>query len=217
MAAPFFPHLAFGWAFVAVLSALLIAASYLDTKTMRVPKLLTLSALAAGLLFNAVRGLWVGGQGTSVWVLGNNGAIVGGIDGLSFGIAGLIFGFALFFTMWMLGACGGGDVKLFAAVGAWLGPLLVIYVLLVTIPVIFGFMILRLLVALPGGFGAMRRIAKPRENGGKLNGKRRLLAFSLPVTLATVLVLLWAFRADLHLQPKAPPAHAKAQGGTDAH
>lgn len=216
MPAPFFPHLAFGWAFVAVLSALLIAASYLDTKTMRVPKVLTLTALACGLLFNVVRGLWVGGQGSAVWLFGSNGALVGGIDGLLFGVAGLIFGFALFFTMWMLGACGGGDVKLFAAVGAWIGPLLCIYVLVVTIPVILSFMFLRILLALPQGFGAMRRLAKPRE-GGKVDRKRRLLAFSLPVTLATVLVLLWAFRADLHLTPKAPPAHAKAQGGTDAH
>jgi prepilin peptidase CpaA len=215
MPAPFFPHLAFAWAFVVVLSALLTAASYLDTKTMRVPKILTLSALVAGLLFNLVRGLWVGGQGRAVWLLGENGPVVGSIDGLLFGIAGLILGFAIFFLMWVLGACGGGDVKLFAAVGAWIGPLLAVYVLAVTIPVILGFMFLRILLALPKGLGAMRRMAKPGD--GKTERRKRLLAFSMPVTLATVLVLLWAFRADLHLLPKALPAHAKAQGGTDAH
>jgi len=35
---------------------------------------------------------------------------------------GLLVGFALTFIMFAMGAIGGGDVKLMAAVGAWMGP-----------------------------------------------------------------------------------------------
>jgi hypothetical protein len=47
---------------------------------------------------------------------------------------------------------------------------------------------------------------------GMLGGKkpRRLLTFSLPLTVATLLVLLWSFRADLRLAPR--PASAALQG-----
>lgn len=213
MPGTFFPHLLFAWAFVAVLLVLLAAASYIDTRTMKVPKKLTLSALATGLIFNLIRGLWVGGQGGSVWLFGANGAIAGAIDGVLFAIAGAALGFVLFFAMWLLGACGGGDVKLYAAVGAWIGPLLSIYVLIVTIPVILVILLARSFIALPGGLTAMRKLAKPQ---GKAPAGRRLLAFSLPVTLATLLVLLWVFRVDLKLVPPAPPAHAQVQGGTHA-
>src|SRR5438270_8400 len=60
----------------------------------------------------------------------------GALDGLLFALAGFGLGFALFFVLWVLGACGGGDVKLFAALGAWVGPALAVGVLAGTVVVL---------------------------------------------------------------------------------
>src|SRR5689334_11161770 len=37
-------------------------------------------------------------------------------------IGGMLAGFGLSFVLFALGARGGGDVKLFAGIGAWMGP-----------------------------------------------------------------------------------------------
>src|SRR3954453_23587605 len=116
---PLFPHLAFAWSFLAILLALLAAASYADSGAMKLPKALTLTAFALGVLFNVARGAWIGGQGQAVRALGAAGPWAGLVDGAMFAVAGALAGFALFFVMWIVGACGGGDVKLFAAIGAW--------------------------------------------------------------------------------------------------
>lgn len=47
-------------------------------------------------------------------------------------LAGAAVGLALLFPAFALGALGGGDVKLLAAVGAWTGPVGVLVVLLLT-------------------------------------------------------------------------------------
>src|SRR5882724_3240762 len=99
MPTPFFPHLAFAWSFLAILLGLLAAASYIDSRSMKVPKALTLTALALGLLFNAARGAWVGNQGQAVWSFGAAGPWAGLADGVLFALAGAAAGFTLFFVM----------------------------------------------------------------------------------------------------------------------
>jgi prepilin peptidase CpaA len=71
-----------------------------DVRTQRLPNRLTVSALAAGLLLRTPLGF----------------AMIG--EGLAGAALGLLVGMALF----ILGAIGGGDAKLLAAVGAVLGP-----------------------------------------------------------------------------------------------
>ena len=46
----------------------------------------------------------------------------GGLPGLGLAAAGWLAGAALFFPFFALGGMGAGDVKLLAALGAWLGP-----------------------------------------------------------------------------------------------
>src|SRR5687767_1357088 len=131
---PFFPGPAFAWTFCLVLVGITLFATYTDLRRFTIPKTLTLFALALGLLFNTVRGAWMAGvEGSSGWVLGGQSGLVGALDGLLFALAGFGVGFGLFFVMWFLGTCGGGDVKLFAALGAWVGPTLAIYVLIGTL------------------------------------------------------------------------------------
>jgi prepilin peptidase CpaA len=48
--------------------------------------------------------------------------VVGGAGGLADGLLGCLLGFAVLLPFCVLGGMGGGDVKLLAAFGAWLGP-----------------------------------------------------------------------------------------------
>jgi prepilin peptidase CpaA len=53
-----------------------------------------------------------------------------GLSGVGMSFAGLIVGFGSLVVFYALGGVGAGDVKLLAAIGAWLGPLITMNVLL---------------------------------------------------------------------------------------
>jgi Flp pilus assembly protein protease CpaA len=110
---PFFPSPAFGWAFLSALGAILVAACYFDLRHLTIPNKLTVPALLAGFSANTIRGAWLGLENGSVWA--------GAVDGIWFALLGFLLGFVLFFVFWQMGICGGGDLKLFAAVASWLG------------------------------------------------------------------------------------------------
>jgi prepilin peptidase CpaA len=92
-----------------VAAASVAAACAWDITTSRIPNELTFSAAAAAAVFHA---LAPGGAGAGHALLG------------------LIVGVAVFFPLFALGAMGGGDVKLMAAVGAWVGWKLILFVAL---------------------------------------------------------------------------------------
>ena len=212
MTLPFFPDLVFAWTFLATLFGLLVVASVIDYRYLVVPKGLTLTALPLGLLFNAVRGGWLGIQGSPVWVLEPGGAALGALDGLLFALAGFALGFALFFLLWVTGVCGGGDVKLFAALGAWVGPGLCVGVLLATLVVLIVVVFCQAAVRLfRGDWKSLRRKTSPPKNL-KQAKKRRLVGFSLPLTVAVTVVLLWSFRVELQLAPPREVTTAKVEG-----
>jgi prepilin peptidase CpaA len=54
--------------------------------------------------------------------------LVGGTGGLAASLLGAVFGFAVLLLFYVMGGMGAGDVKLMAAVGAWLGLPLIFYV-----------------------------------------------------------------------------------------
>jgi prepilin peptidase CpaA len=72
-----------------------------DVRSRRIPNLLTFGAAAGGLVFHT---------------------IAGGSGGFVQAAAGWLVGAAMFFVPFALGGLGGGDVKLLAALGAWVGP-----------------------------------------------------------------------------------------------
>ena len=92
------------------LAALLLLAAGIDLRERRIPNWLTASIAIGGLL----RGFMA------------HSGITPGMSLLGFGA-----GFALPLVLFMLNAVGGGDVKLLAAVGAWIGPvnILIVFVL----------------------------------------------------------------------------------------
>jgi prepilin peptidase CpaA len=77
-----------------------------DLRTRRIPNYLTLGTAAAGLAFN---------------FMGH------GLPGLADGILGMLLGFAFLILPYLWGGMGAGDVKALAALGAWLGPRLTVY------------------------------------------------------------------------------------------
>jgi prepilin peptidase CpaA len=77
-----------------------------DLRTRRIPNYLTLGTAVAGLAFNFMSH---------------------GISGLADGILGMLLGFAFLILPYLWGGMGAGDVKALAALGAWLGPQLTVF------------------------------------------------------------------------------------------
>lgn len=88
-----------------LLAAGLTTATVIDLRSRRIPNLLTGAMAATGLALAAA-----------------------GLSGNTFAgsLAGLVLGLVLMLPGYMLGATGAGDVKLMAAVGAIVGPALVV-------------------------------------------------------------------------------------------
>jgi len=211
----YFPEAISGWVFFTLIMSLLAVASYTDQRWRVVPKWLTLPTLGLGLLISILRGCWLAANEIPVWSLGKQGIVLGGLDGLLFSLTGVVVGFGLIFVFWILGVCGGGDVKLFAALGAWIGPGLVFCVLAVSLVFLSLYLVVHLGVQLLRG----RRVTDglPRANQRSRTGKepkkqRVIVKYSAVVAASTALVLLWAFRIDIHLvQPvgKVPAQEAR--------
>lgn len=196
---PFFPDPYFGWTFCVVLVALTGLGAYLDLRKAVLPKWLTLTALALGIVFNIVRGAWLGQAGNPLWLLPTGSVWMGALDGLLFTLSGFASATVLFIFLWMMKTCGGGDVKLFAAIGAWVGFVLVVFIMLASVLVMVVLLVARLL---GGGLTPMRVQKRLKDvqviKGGPGKGKWRM-TYAFPVAIATVLVLLWFFRVELQL------------------
>jgi prepilin peptidase CpaA len=189
----FFPNLGFSWAFVGVLVALLLVAAYIDFRTLKIPKAVVFSILGTGVLANLVRGIWMGAQGRGVFLVSESTWWLGLLDGLVFALVGFVCAFAFLFVLWILRTCGGGDVKLIAALGAWLGPQLVLYAILVSVAVLFVVAIGQVVLALLTGKGLEALKDRSRHK------PKWRMTYSFPVAVATAIVLLWFCRVDLGL------------------
>ena len=88
---------------IVVLTAALVAA-VTDVWKFKVYNALTLPLLAAGLLYHGIR------------------------FEIADSLLGILFGFAALVPLYIIGGMGAGDVKLMAALGAWLGMPLTFYV-----------------------------------------------------------------------------------------
>ena len=96
---------------LAIVAAATFAAAAIDLRTRRIPNAFTMPLAASGVLLAAA------GWGTV---------------GIGAALAGWGVGLLLMLPGYLIGATGGGDVKLFAAVGAFLGPSLMVAALVHT-------------------------------------------------------------------------------------
>ncbi len=81
-------------------------ASWIDYAQRRVPNWLNASLMVIGFAVQAAFFGWAG---------------------VSTGFLGLLTGFGLLIIPWLMHGMGAGDVKLMAAIGVWLGPLMTLY------------------------------------------------------------------------------------------
>jgi len=86
----------------AVFTALLASIVRADVAARRIPNRLVIALLASGLCAAAT--------------------VLRGEVGAANAAAGFALGLAVWLPFWLLGVIGAGDVKLAAAIGAWLGP-----------------------------------------------------------------------------------------------
>ncbi|PYR77704.1 MAG: peptidase A24 [Acidobacteria bacterium] len=91
--------------------AVAVAACAFDVSRQRIPNALTFGAAAAALI---------------------TAAVIGGVSGFGVSAAGWLTGLVLFLPVYAVGGMGGGDVKLLAALGAWLGPATIFHAALYT-------------------------------------------------------------------------------------
>ncbi len=90
----------------AILIPGVLLAAWIDYSERRVPNWLNAALIVLGF---SVQGYFYG------W------------SGLTTGLWGLLTGFGLLIVPWMMHGMGAGDVKLMAAIGVWIGPLLTLY------------------------------------------------------------------------------------------
>lgn len=77
-----------------------VIAAITDVWKFKVYNILTMPLLVTGLIYHSVHG---------------------GVAGLTASLLGVLFGFGILVAFYVMGGVGAGDVKLMAAVGAWLG------------------------------------------------------------------------------------------------
>ncbi|HZN65293.1 MAG TPA: A24 family peptidase [Tepidisphaeraceae bacterium] len=179
----------YGLLMCAPLFALLAWAAVTDWHTRRIPNWLTFTLVLTGF----ARAAFPGGD------VGFRGALVG-----------LLVAFCFTFVFYAFGVLGGGDVKLMAGVGAWLGPVgaLQVFAAQAAIGMVMAIAqahaqgrlrsVLRNTVVIAGtwagrGTGAALEVASESAAQPGTPAAKRLLPYSLPVLLATaaVLALRW--------------------------
>ena len=150
-----------------------------DIRSRRIPNLLTLGAAVAAIGFHVVSA---------------------GTSGLFLALSGWAVGLLLFLPFFALGGMGGGDVKLLAALGAWVGPRDVVWLAIYT-SLAGG--VLGLVVALSRNYlgTALRNIwtmlvswwlvgPRPVPSMTLADSKAPRLAYAVPMMIGTV-VTLW--------------------------
>lgn len=115
---------------------LVVGAAFTDFRWHKIPNMLTFSGMGLGIL----------GHG-----------IINGWDGLGFSLGGFGLGLVLLLGFYALGGMAAGDVKLMAAVGAFLGPLNVFLVFLMT-AILGGFYSIGMMIHVLGFRGMVTRV-----------------------------------------------------------
>lgn len=152
---------------VAVLTFTVIAAIS-DVRTRKIPNKMTVPMCIAGLVYQLaffqLNGLWAA-------------------------LAGFAAGFGIFFVLWMIGTAGGGDVKLMGALGPWMGGMLTLKVMFVSLIFVtvgtFGIVVWSVL---SNGLRRTKTQYLKTKTSAETSGerqKRRVMAFAAPVALAT--------------------------------
>ncbi len=173
------------WTIVLIgLTPFILWAAWIDYKEKRVPNYLNLIIAFTGL---GVQILYSGWQG-----------LINGIEGLALGLGLLIL-------PWMMYMMGAGDVKLLAAIGAWVGPNVVLWSFV--IGAIIGGVVSVVMISYRKRWSTAienfhiaalkctnRRLAFSDVGAVKsLGAKAQLIPYGVPLTFGTIFVVLLKF------------------------
>jgi prepilin peptidase CpaA len=165
-----------GYDFAALVALYIALAAVLDYRTKKIPNWLTVPSAVLGLAFNAF----------APHGLGPVAALVG-----------FAVGFGLLLLPWILGGGGMGDVKMLAALGAWMGPMLLLISFgLAAVLAAAGAAIVIATSTMTTGIVAtqdryIRAGAGANASANQPRKMRRVLPFAVPVAISTWLVLGW--------------------------
>ena len=175
------------WVYWAV-SIFAIIAAYIDGKELRVPNKLTFPMIIAGWMWSSI---YYGMNGDGWYI------------GLMWSLAGTAVGTATLLPAYAIGGMGAGDVKMMAAIGAWVHCTITFYAFCVG--AIVG-AILAVIMIIAAGEGrkhfnqfffilneistvkdpeTLAQIATERKT------KMRLLPYGIPMAIGTVLYFAW--------------------------
>lgn len=173
---PMFDHLsARGVVLLAALAVYTVVTAVLDHRHRRIPNVVTVPMFALGWLYQVAFAGW--------W-------------GLADGGLGFLLGFGSLLVLWLIGAAGGGDVKLLGGMSVWLGWTLTQYVLVGSIAFVIAGTLLVFAASMIGR-GAKntrsRYLATGKAGRETPRKERRVMPFAIPVACATwaVLLLRW--------------------------
>ncbi len=160
--------------FVVAVGLYVALAALTDLRMRRIPNYLTVPAALSGLIYHTLAptgwGLWVS-------------------------LAGFGVGFALLLLPWLAGGGGMGDVKLLAALGAWLGAECLLIAFAVS-ALIAGAIALVAMIGDPkprrSPLGNVLGLRIPRPSARSTRRRQaRTLPFAVPVAISTFAVLTW--------------------------
>lgn len=196
--------------FLLVVGGFALTSAVTDAWKKKIPNWLTVPVAGAGLLFHTV--LWIL---TLTHVVEPQQAVdqIISFDNMSawllnigpWAYVGFLVGFVLLFLPAYFGGAGFGDVKMFAALGAWLGVdgVLIAFVLSILYAAVFTIVVL----CATGPMKAMRRVRKMQKDAKTPKNQRsqkakksvkRLLPFAIP-TCCGILTFLALFVCN-HIQ-----------------
>jgi prepilin peptidase CpaA len=163
------------WPVVVVLTI----ATFTDLRSRRIPNWLVFPFLLVGIVSSPWRFDWHGSAHGFAW------------HGVGQCFAGLGLGFLVYGVMFFMGGMGAGDVKLCAAIGAWIGPMQLLVGLLAT-GIAGGIMVF--CWAVMGGFfldlfrGPGKHLGAPGEsNPVRPNPLKRKMPYAPAIALGTLL------------------------------
>jgi prepilin peptidase CpaA len=188
------------WQFsvLSILGLLMMLAVWSDARQRRIPNVLVLVTLMAGIFLNLAE--TASDARTGVF------SAQPGALGLWLSLAGALTGLLLFLPMWLLRALGAGDVKLLAAVGAFAGPAATINLALCVL-LAGGVLALARLLLFPGGAVARHNLAtllgqlRPGSTGSTFDARTQT-AWRMPYAVAIAGGV--AFYAAWTLSGRAP-------------
>ncbi|MCG8585492.1 MAG: prepilin peptidase, partial [Pirellulales bacterium] len=162
------------YTFIGLVALYAAAAAAIDARLRRVPNWLTVPTALAGLAFHSFA--------PNGW-----GALTA--------LGGFAVGFALLLLPTLMGGAGFGDVKLLAALGAWLGTTYTLYAFVLAMFLAAAIALAMVVyAAVRNGMSSAQDSYMANRQSRDTDGRRRgvrVLPFAVPIALSTWCVLAW--------------------------